>query len=106
MTQTQTKGTVPLADLIQALREELQTAINQAEGQPLQFALGPVELELNVEVTHEVGGEGGIKFWVFTAGASASRTASTTQHFRLTLQPTLSSGADPMVSGTRTTQPE
>ncbi len=106
MAQAPTTSMVPLADLIQALRAELQAAIDQAKGQTLQFALGPVELEFDVEVTYEAGGQGGIQFWVFTAGASASRTSSTTQHVRLTLQPKLSSGADPLVSGMHTTQPE
>jgi Trypsin-co-occurring domain 2 len=106
MTQSQSTDAVPLADLIQALRAELQKAIDQAEGQPLQFSLGSIELELAVEVAHQVGADGGIKFWVFTAGASASRSASTTQTFRLTLQPKLRSGADPMVSGMRSTPAE
>jgi Trypsin-co-occurring domain 2 len=55
--------------------------------QEIQFALGPVELELQVEATQEAGVKGGFKFWLASADASASRTSGRTHTVRLTLTP-------------------
>jgi len=44
---------IPLASAIRALRTELQEAVRAGEGEDLRFALGPVELELQVQAGSE-----------------------------------------------------
>jgi len=58
-----------------------------AEGEVLQFRLGPVELEFRLGVTNEGGGEAGIKFWVVTLGATGSHSKDQTHIVKLTLTP-------------------
>jgi hypothetical protein len=78
---------VGLAAMIQSLRSELQEAVAAGDTSDLQFGLGPIELELEVAVGREQGGEGGIKFWVVTLGGKASKTFDRTQRIKLTLTP-------------------
>jgi hypothetical protein len=83
---------IPLAEAVRALRRELVEAVRQAEGEEIKFALGPVELELQVEVSNETGGAAGIAFWLVTIGGKASRTAATTHTIRLNLSPVSATG--------------
>jgi hypothetical protein len=78
---------IPLARAIQSLRRELLDAVAEGEGSELRFSLGPVELELQLEVSTELGGEAGAGFWVLKAGGKASRSDTTTHTLRLTLKP-------------------
>jgi Trypsin-co-occurring domain 2 len=90
---------IPLAELVAALRQELVLAIAQGQGQAVQFTLGDIELELNVGVSRQATAQGGVQFWVFTLGANASATASTTHTIRLTLKAQTSGGADIRIHG-------
>lgn len=78
---------IPLASAIRALRTELQAAVRSSEGEELRFALGPVELELQVETASEGEGEAGIKFWLVSVGAKGSRSSGMTHTVRLSLTP-------------------
>jgi len=92
---------IHLAETIRALRRELIAATKEGEDAPLRFALGPVNLELQLEIGREVGGEAGVAFWVVTIGGKGSRTSSTTHTIKLTLTPVGPSGKpdDVLVSG-------
>jgi hypothetical protein len=79
---------VPLASAIEVLRSELVEAVRAGGGEEIQFALGPVELELAVAVEKKVEGQAGIKFWLVSAGGGAGRSSGTTHTVRLTLTPT------------------
>lgn len=91
---------IELSSVIKDLREELEQAITAAEGEALRFELGPIELEVSValERTGQAGAK--VRFWVVESGAEATVNALSTQHIKLTLQPTLR-GTDgpPFVSG-------
>jgi Trypsin-co-occurring domain 2 len=78
---------IPLASAIEALRGELLKAVEAGEGQEIQFALGPVELELQVAAENKGGGKTGIKFWLVSLGGEASRTVGRTHTVHLTLTP-------------------
>lgn len=78
---------IPLASAIRALRDELQAAVRAGKDQELRFALGPVELELQVEAASEGGGEAGIKFGLVSVGAKGGRSSGTTHTVRLSLTP-------------------
>lgn len=86
MTEERPVG-VPLAATIQMLRAELGVAVAAGEGEDLQFALGPVELEFELGITTEGSGEAGIRFWVVTLGADGSRSWERTHRIKLTLTP-------------------
>lgn len=63
-----------------------------AEDEPLQFAVGPVELEATIVVAEEAGVRGGVKFWVVEAGADAKEIEARTHRVKLTLNPTVAGG--------------
>jgi Trypsin-co-occurring domain 2 len=89
---------IPLAQAIRALRAELVEAVRQGKDEEVKFALGPVELELQVQVSKEAGGEAGIAFWLVTIGGRGSRTSGTTHTVKLSLSPVDASGAGLIVS--------
>jgi hypothetical protein len=97
---------IPLAQMITALRQELEGAVLQGQGHPVQFLVGDIDLELNVGLTRQKGATGGVQFWVFTLGANASRSASTTHTIRLTLKAQTAAGADLRISGQSDQRPE
>jgi hypothetical protein len=78
---------IPLAEAIRALRRELLVAVREGADKELQFGLGPIELELQLEISREAGGEAGIKFWVVSVGAKGTRTSATTHTVKITLAP-------------------
>ena len=73
---------IPVAEAIRALRRELGRAVREGEDEDVRFALGDIELELQVDVSKEAGGEAGIAFWLVTIGGKASRTSGTTHTIR------------------------
>jgi hypothetical protein len=85
---------IPLAATIRALRRELMDAVRESESEEMRFALGPIELELQMEVSSSGGGEAGIKFWVVSLGGKGERSSDATQTLRLKLTPQLTSAAD------------
>jgi hypothetical protein len=78
---------IALAEMIETLRRELEIAQMQGAARPVAFGVEKVELELKVVVSRKAKGEGGIKFWVVTAGAEAEGGSETVHNFKLTLSP-------------------
>jgi Trypsin-co-occurring domain 2 len=76
---------IPLASAIEALRGELVDAVRSSENEEIRFALGTVELELQVAVEKKFDGHGGIKFWLISLGGGASRSSGDTQAIKLSL---------------------
>jgi hypothetical protein len=99
------KGTrsmaIELAELIAQLRAELTAAMAEGAGEHLRFELGPVELELAVQVDKEAKSGGKVRFWVVDAGAEGKLGSSTTQKIKLTLHPQQAGlpGVKPVISG-------
>ncbi len=75
---------IPLADLIDAVRDEMEEAAVRARRSRLQFEVQEVGLELEVATTGTKGVDGGLKLWVLTAGAKASRQNAATQKVSIT----------------------
>jgi hypothetical protein len=76
-----------LADAIRDLRQELSRARDTAASESLQFSLGPIELELQVELQASVGGKVDFK-WVVVSASGETKGQSTTKHrIKLTLTP-------------------
>ena len=86
---------VELSEMIIRLREDLQKAQNEGQDKDLRFAVGEVELELQVTVTKEAAGGGGVKFWVYNANAQVKGATQSVQKIRLKLAPVGPDGKTP-----------
>jgi hypothetical protein len=78
---------IGLPDAIRSLRMQLYEAMREGGREALRFRVDPVELEFEVEVTREAGVEGGVKFWVISAGAKGTVATAATHRIKLTLHP-------------------
>lgn len=80
---------IELSQVIRDLRAELVEAMEVGQGETLQFALGPIEVELSVAV--EKKGDAGVKvrFWVVEAGGEVGLSKADTQRIKLVLHPEL-----------------
>jgi hypothetical protein len=76
---------IPLADLIEAVRDEMEEAAARARHRRLQFEVQDLQLEVEVATTGTKGVDGGLKLWVLTAGAKASRENAATQKVSIKL---------------------
>ena len=80
-----------LADVVQALREELDVAKHQSVGHDVKFNVNNIEVEFQtvVELDTAVEGGGKIKFWVLDVDAKASGKykRSNTHKIKLSLKP-------------------
>ena len=85
---------IGLADAIGRVRAELIEAQRKGEGQDLRFRLGEVQLEFQVELTREGGGEAGIKVWVVSVGAKGTVTSGRTQTVTVTMVPQVQTGGE------------
>lgn len=91
---------VPLGEMIEALRQELQVAQARGAGQSVAFEIDKVELELKIVVSSKKTANGKIAFWVLNAGGGLERAGETSHTFKLSLSPvSASSGKRLQVSG-------
>ncbi|MEA2468429.1 MAG: hypothetical protein QOJ57_2555 [Thermoleophilaceae bacterium] len=93
---------IPLAAAIRSLRREIVAAVQEGQDEDVRFALGPIELELQVTMAREAGVEGGVKFWVVSVGGKRSDTSGNSHTVRLSLTPRLASAVDddrPLIVG-------
>lgn len=91
---------IPLGEMIENLRQELQVAQAQGTGQPIVFEIDKVELELQMVVSRKKRGDGKIAFWVLSAGGGLESRGETTHKIKLSLSPVSSrSGGRVKVSG-------
>ena len=102
---------IELSTYVEALRDELQRCIVMSEGQDLRFGTDKIDLEIEVGIETEVGGEGEVKFkfLVFDAslGADGKSTFSHTQKIKMSLAPVYKGKTGSlMISGEVDTQPE
>jgi hypothetical protein len=86
-TEQAENSNVPLADMIESLRYELESAQRKGMNRVVAFGVEKVELELKVVLSRKVKGGGGIKFWVISAEGSAEGGNEATHSFKLTLSP-------------------
>jgi S-adenosylmethionine synthetase len=76
---------VPLSDLVEAVREELQEASLKGRGSALQFEIDKVEIAAQVEAVRAHEGGGGLKVWVVSLGGKASSENTSTHTVTLTM---------------------
>ena len=80
-------GPIELSAAVRAIRQELVRAAADGEGEDIRFEVGPIQLELTVELTRETGAKGGVRAWVVEAGADTRTTRGTTHHLSFALTP-------------------
>ena len=91
---------IPLGEMIETLRQELQIAQAQGTGQPISFEIDKVELELQMLVSRKKSGDGKIAFWVLSVGGGLESRGESTHKVKLSLSPVSSrTGARVKVSG-------
>ncbi|MFI1800754.1 trypco2 family protein [Streptomyces sp. NPDC020379] len=78
---------IELADAVQAVRDGLTTAAARGTGQDIVFDVGPIAMEFSVEIRRDLKGSGGVKAWVVSADAEASRGSTRTHRVSFTLTP-------------------
>lgn len=78
-----------LSDAIRQLRQEIAEAAQNAKGEELQFTLGPIELELEVELVVSGGAKADFKWVVVSLGAEAKGEHHKRHKVKLTLSPTI-----------------
>jgi hypothetical protein len=83
---------IPLGEMIETLRQELQIAQAQGTGQPIAFEIDNVELELQILVSRKKSGDGKIAFWVLSVGGGVENRGETTHKIKLSLSPVASRG--------------
>lgn len=78
---------IELAEAIEQLRDQIELAMEAAKDRALQFRLGPVELELKVELAQKATVAGRVKAWVIEAGADGSLNANNVHIIKIILHP-------------------
>jgi hypothetical protein len=76
-----------LADALESLRSELETALDKGKDQTVQFEVSDVTLTLQTVARKARGGHAGIRWYVVSAGAGASAENATVQTLVLNLTP-------------------
>jgi hypothetical protein len=78
---------VGLAEAIRQVGAELAVARREGEHDELRFRLGEVQLQFEVQLSREGGGEVGVNVWVVSVGAKGSVTSGQTHTVTVTMVP-------------------
>ncbi|MFE0649534.1 trypco2 family protein [Streptomyces sp. NPDC059534] len=91
---------VPLVDAVAAVRDELMAAAAVGGSHPdLVFAVGPVEMEFEVELRADARAKAGFKLWAVGAETEAGVSRGRTHRVAFTLTPRKAGGGDLLVGG-------
>lgn len=89
---------IALGDAVAALRDELLSAAARNLDAGIDFVVGPVELEFEVELKTDVNAKFGFKAWVLAGDVAAGGSRSNTHRVKLTLTPRRPDGSDVLVA--------
>jgi hypothetical protein len=78
---------IRLSDALAELRSELLLAMSAAENEKLKFELGPVEVELHVQVSTALKAGVGMKAWFLSASSEAGAQQAGVHKIKLILNP-------------------
>lgn len=70
---------IDLTETIEALRDELRSAVLAGDDADIQFPVTGVQVEFQVGVTKSADGKAGVKFWLVEFGGSAGYAAESVQ---------------------------
>jgi hypothetical protein len=92
---------IGLTETIKALRSELAQAMADGEGQPVRLRVQSVKLDVQVAVTASTEADGGVKFWVLSAGGKAVEGVSATHTVSLELTAETADGGSVLTNSGR-----
>ncbi|MEU1285279.1 trypco2 family protein [Kitasatospora sp. NPDC005856] len=93
---------VPLADAVAAVRDELLAAAARVGDDPgVVFAVGPVEMEFEVELRADAKAKAGFKLWAVGAETEAGLSRGRTHRVSFTLTPQRPDGGDVLVNSAK-----
>ncbi|MFD8892724.1 trypco2 family protein [Streptomyces sp. NPDC059566] len=93
---------VPLTDAVAAVRDQLIEAAARVGDDPgVVFAVGPVEMEFEVELRADAKAKAGFKLWAVGAETEAGLSRGRTHRVSFTLTPKRPDGGDLLVSSTQ-----
>ncbi|MFI8350408.1 trypco2 family protein [Streptomyces sp. NPDC085596] len=93
---------IPLVDAVAAVRDELLEAAERAGNDPqVVFAVGPVEMEFEVELRADAKAKAGFKLWAVGAETEAGVSRGRTHRVSFTLTPRRADGTDVLVHATQ-----
>ncbi|QMU69102.1 trypco2 family protein [Streptacidiphilus sp. P02-A3a] len=91
---------IPLVQAVAAVRDELISAAAVGGEHPeLVFAVGPVEMEFEVEIRADTKAKAGFRLWAVGADVEAGASRGRTHRVSFTLTPRDPRGGDLLVSG-------
>lgn len=92
---------IPLVDAVAAVRDELLEAAARAGDDPrVVFAVGPVEMEFEVELRADAKAKAGFKLWAVGAETEAGLSRGRTHRVSFTLTPKRADGGDVLIRAT------
>jgi len=79
---------VDLTAAIRAVHQQLTAAIDTVrENEVLGFEYGDIELEFQMTATKTFGAQGGVRFYVFTAGGTAEQGSLASHRIKINIRP-------------------
>jgi len=91
---------IPLVDAVAAVRDELIAAAAVGGNHPdVVFAVGPVEMEFEVELRADARAKAGFRLWAVSAETEAGVSRGRTHRVSFTLTPQKVGGGDLLVGG-------
>jgi Trypsin-co-occurring domain 2 len=90
---------VPLSEAVRSVRNELAAAMAQGSRDRFQLHLGPVELELAIEIGGGPGAQAEVGVWVVPGGVGESVGQEATHRLRITLELRAPDGSPVAVAG-------
>jgi hypothetical protein len=82
-----TEPTAGVAETLRALRAQLNAVLDDRPEEGIMFDLGETEVELQVSVTKEAGGDAGVRLGVISVGAKGGVTGESVHRVLVRLQP-------------------
>jgi Trypsin-co-occurring domain 2 len=100
-------GELGLAEAIDVLRSELRKAQDSGRGADVRFSVGPVEVELAVEVVKTAGGEASVKVLnLLSLGGKGEVSKGETNRVKVVLNPIGVGGTPFEVASARDHRPD
>lgn len=87
-----------LKEAIAALREELSESILAGADEDLQFEVGEITIEFQVEVSQSQEASGKVNIWVVDVGAGGKQASTQSHKITIPLKPTAKHGG-PVLTG-------
>ncbi|MFC8874191.1 trypco2 family protein [Streptomyces ardesiacus] len=96
---------VGLSDAVRGIRYELDSALDDGEGERILFELGPIEMEFSVDMREDRSAKAGVKVWVLNASAGGGNGTTATNRLKVILNPVTKDGKAARIASERGATP-